>query len=320
MNLNKPNDALLSAFLITYLGKLPAYFDFWAKSCESNHKNFHWFVYTDQITEVYVKNKAVTLVPITFDKICQDMQNVFGISIPIQNTRIVCDIRLMLYPLRKSYENLEKYDFIGYTDIDVMYGKIIDFLPENIAKYSMISAHTDRPCGPFTLFNKKYLHDICSHKTIRSFFEQEFEEKIYKSKTYSENSTTFKPMSGNSIKDKIAKEMGFSHLDEAKIVVSIAQKFAPVFCNAEPLQPAMTNGFHYRKAFAIWNEGRLYVNDVFGVKKEGAFFHFSRFKNRSRFKSNPYVLGGGKIGICKYGFISIKSRWTKLKLFLSLLY
>jgi len=316
----KPQGLLLSAFLIIYLGPLPDYFDFWAKSCEPNHKNFHWFVYTDQILERKETNRAVTLIPLTFDRLCQDAKNILGINIPVQNTRIVCDCRLLLYPLRKDHENMEIYDFIGYSDIDVIYGKILDFLPENMMDYSLIAGHEGRPCGPFTLFNKKYLPAICNHKTIKTFFEQDPGNNLYANEDYSEASSTFKPMTGNTIKDKIAQKINFAHLDESKQVKIIAEKFAPVFCKADSLQPTMIDGFSHRKAFAVWDKGHLYVKDIWGTKKEGAFFHFSRFKNRSRFKVNPQVLNTDHLGIYKYGFINIRSWQTKIKLFLTLLY
>ncbi|WP_419664177.1 DUF6625 family protein [Desulfosarcina variabilis] len=38
-----------SAFLLPFMGPLPPYFAFWAKSCEANKDDFHWFVYSDQI-------------------------------------------------------------------------------------------------------------------------------------------------------------------------------------------------------------------------------------------------------------------------------
>ncbi len=92
----------LSAFLIIYFGELPSYFDFWAKSCDPYHKQFHWFVYSDQINQKIEVNKAVTLVPYGFERLCSDLKKFLDINIPNKNTRIICDCRLMLYPLREK--------------------------------------------------------------------------------------------------------------------------------------------------------------------------------------------------------------------------
>jgi len=308
------------AFLIIYLGKLPSYFDFWAKSCETNHENFHWFIYNDHIDSKRLFNKAVTIVPYTFETLCRDLKNTFNIHVQSKNTRIVCDCRIMLYPIRKNEEALDNFDLIGYSDLDILYGQIKTFLPENALNYSMISAHDNRPCGPLTLFNKKYLQDICKSKKIKGFLELDHGDELYESQEYSNSASKFKPMSGNTIKDKIAKKIKLTHLDESEDLVEIAEHFAPVFCKAIPLQPTMGKGFNHRKAIAFWDKGRLYIQDVFGHKKEGAIFHFSRFKNRTRFVIDPHALDANQLGIYKYGIIEIKTKLTKLKMLLSLLY
>lgn len=310
----------LSAFLIIYLGRLPAYFEFWAKSCEPNHEKFHWYVYNDCLENKIEHNKAVTLVPYDFKTLCIDLKTVFNIHIHPANTRIVCDCRLMLYPIRKKKDNLEQYDFIGYSDIDVIYGQIARFMPEQPYTYSMISANDGWPCGPFTLFNKKYLYDICNNKKIKKLLESDHGNAFYSSKEYSDSVSKFKPMSGNRIKDKISEKINFTHLDESDELVQIAKEMAPVFCKADPLQPTLTKGFNHRKSIAFWDKGQLFVRDVFGHEKEGAFFHFSRLKNRTRFKVNSEILNSSQFGIYKYGFLKIKSKITKLKMLLSLLY
>lgn len=312
--------ACRSAFLIIYLGKLPGYFDFWAKTCAPNHDTCHWFVYNDHIRERTEYNKAVTIVPYTFEALCSDMASKAGIHIPDRNTRIVCDCRVMLYLLRKAEDHLDQYDFIGYSDIDVVYGRINDFLPENPTDYALISAHEHRPCGPFTLFNRTYLGQILSDPRIKTYLEYNFGNQVYDSAAYTEAESAFKPVSGNRQKDQIRDQTDFKHLDESDELVEIAARFAPVFCSPDSLQPTMTKGFNHRKAIAFWNRGRLTIVDNLGHKREGAFFHFSRFKNRKRFKVDPDVLSADHIGIYKYGFIAYKSPWTFIKLFLTMLY
>ena len=309
-----------SAFLIIYLGPLPDYFDFFARTCLPNKDLFHWFVYTDQVTDKKTVNDAVTLVPMTFERLRQQAMEELDIRIPVQHTRIVCDCRLLLYSLRKTHEPLEEYDFIGYSDLDVLYGRIGNFLPPDMQEYVMISGHDHRPCGPFTLFNRRFLESICAHESVRAFFEQDPGEGFYTSEAYNKKECTFMPMSGNTAKDRTAERICFAHLDESESVTAIAEQLGPVLCQADPLQPAMTGGINHRKAFAVWDNGRLVVQDILGRKKEGAFFHFSRFKNRSRFKVNPAVLEKDRFGIYKYGFIPVTSSWTKLKLWATLLY
>ncbi|MCF6247155.1 MAG: hypothetical protein L3J69_07315 [Desulfobacula sp.] len=308
------------AFLVIYLGKLPDYFDHWAKTCEPNHGNCHFFVYNDHIDVKQKHNKAVTLVPYSFEDLCSDLKETLNIHIHPQNTRIVCDCRVMLYPLRKEKDALDKFDFIGYTDLDVVYGLIAGFLPENPLQYSMICAHNNRPCGPFTLFNRNFLNDICRQGKLKDFFEASQDDSFYSGKAFSNAISKFMPMSGNTKKDLISEKIKFCHLDESNILIELAQCHAPVFCKSESLQPAMTKKINHQKTTALWENGHLYVKDNWGNKKEGAFFHFSRFKNRSRFKITKNALNADQLGIYKYGIIDAGSKLTRLKIFLTQLY
>jgi hypothetical protein len=308
------------AFLILYLGELPAYFKYWAKTCEPNHDHFHWFVYNDRIAQKEVYNQAVTLVPYSFERLCSDLKSSLHIHLPPQNTRVVCDCRTILYALRKDADLLDRYDFIGYSDLDVVYGDITRFLPENPGRYSLISAADHRPCGPFTLFNRTYLRAILENDRIKTRLEQTFGNLPAAQPGLQGDGSTFKPMSGNSTKDKIAEHLNFAHLDESEELVEMAEVHAPVFCRAVPLQPAMGRWFDHRRAFALWDKGRLYVRDIWGHQKEGAVFHFSRFKNRSRFQITSHALEADLLGIYKYGIIDARPLSTRFKMLLTLLY
>lgn len=309
-----------SAFLVLYFGPLPDYFKYWAKTCEPNHETCHFFVYTDQTKSKYQYNKAVTIIPYTFEQLCRDAAARFDIHIPAKNTRIACDCRLLLFGLRRGEENLDQYDLVGYTDLDVIYGKICNFLPLNPKSFSMISAHDNRPCGPFTLYRKSVLDDICTDKKIKAFFESSKAESFYSTKSFTDSKSKFMPMSGNSVKDRIAHSICFTHLDESDLLISIAMKHGPVCCRAHPLQPTMTGRINHRKPLALWHKGRLSVRDAFGRQAEGAVFHFSRFKNRSRFKVSNDGLDADRFGVYKYGITSINSGLASLRLHISMLY
>ena len=299
------SDNFSFAFLNIYFGKLPDYFDFWAKTCEPNFNNFHWFVYNDHVDKKKSVNNAVTLVPYNFNMLCQDFSRTLGISIHPKNTRIVCDCRVIFYPIRSKHENLDDFDFIGYSDIDMLYGQLDKFLPKNVKQYSMISAHDGRPCGPFTLFNRQYLLDICRNIKFKQAIEMNGKHGFFESQDYTDEKSIYKPMLA---------------IDESQMLVDISKMFAPVFCKADPLQPTRMRGLNHRKAVAFWNNGRLFVMDWLGRKKEGAFFHFSRYKSRTRFAIDYQKVNSNNFGVYKYGFTDTKSKLNKLKMLLSLFY
>ena len=274
-----------SGFLVPFFGPLPSYFPFWAKSCEVNHQNFHWYVYNDAIERKINFNEAVTLIPYSFAEMIKDFRSYLGIDISSGHVRRVCDYRLMYYFIRQEREDFSEYDFIGYTDIDMIYGKIVEFIPDNISDYSMISANDGKPCGPFTLIKKSSMHLLADSDFVRRSMES-YDHKCF---------------------------------DESVELVRIIAGENSTFCSCDPIQPALMAGFNYRKTFSIWNNGVLRVFDSRWHEKEGGFHHFSRYKNRQRFKVEENVLQNQHWGCCKYGIIPIRSRWTTLFLRFSLL-
>jgi len=269
-----------SVFLVPFFGFLPGYFPFWAKSCEGNYQNFHWYVYNDKIGRKIVYNKAVTLIPYSFDEMISDFKNHIGMDISSGHVRRVCDYRMLYYFIRKGKEDLDRYDFIGYTDMDLIYGEIIKFIPSNANNYSVISANNGRPCGPFTLINKSCMDLIIESGIVKCNIES-YDHKCF---------------------------------DESFELINILSIDKPFFCDCDPIQPALTDGFNHRKTFSIWSNGVLRVFDNRWNVKEGGFHHFSRYKNRKRFKVEEISVPGDYWGCCKYGIIPIQSRWENLLL------
>jgi hypothetical protein len=270
--------SLKFAFLVPFFGKLPPYFDFWAKSCELNHERFHWFVYSDQISSSYELNKSVTMIPYQFEEMRSDISNILHINIPEENKRKVCDYRIMFYFLRRHREPLDLFDYIGYTDVDMVYGKIEDFFPENIQQYVMISADEGRPCGPFTLIKRSSLQTLLHSVDIKRCFEAEDHLKF----------------------------------DESERLLSLIRGgLDPVFCHHSPLQPQRAERFNYKRCLSIWENGKVSVWDSRCNKKAAAFFHFSRFKGRNKFIIRTDALQSQNWVICKYGIFPLRSKAAK---------
>jgi len=263
------------AFLVPFFGTLPPYFEFWAKSCEANHDRFHWFVYSDQITASYKLNDAVTMVPYQFEEMRADFSNILNINIPEQNRRKVCDYRLMFYFLRRHKEPLDSFDYIGYTDVDMVYGKIADFMPENVDQYAMISANEGKPCGPFTLIKRPMLNILLESDELKNCLETEDHLKFDES---------------------------------VKLMNIIKGVNNPVFCHFSPLQPMRSDGFNYKRCLAMWEDGKVSVRDCRGNKLDGAFFHFSRFKGNKKFKIRGSAIQSPQWVVCRYGIFVAKSK------------
>jgi len=263
------------AFLVPFFGPLPPYFDFWAKSCETNYERFHWFVYSDQISSSYELNTAVTMIPYTFAEMKNDFVTLLNINIPEQNKRKVCDYRIMFYFLRRHREPLDLFDYIGYTDVDMIYGKIAEFLPEDMQQYAMISADEGRPCGPFTLIKRSSFETLRHSDDVKRCLEAEEHLKF----------------------------------DESERLLNLVRGGQnQVFCHYSPLQPQRSAQFNYKRCLSIWEQGSVAVWDCRGNKIEGAFFHFSRFKGNKKFKVRNEAIQNPKWVVCRYGIFVVKSK------------
>jgi hypothetical protein len=273
-----------SAFLVPFFGDLPAYFSFWAKSCETNHENFHWFVYNDRTASAYSLNEAVTMIPYQFDEMIADFKKMLSLKISGYRLRNVCDYRIMFYFLRRDREPLDDFDFIGYTDMDMIYGRLSDFLPSDMSRYAMISADDGKPCGPFTLISRSAVQSLSGFDKLKLIIQNQVHVSF----------------------------------NEAEDLMNFVSGGNPVFCHTDPLQPARTPGFNFRKTFSVWDKGRVKVWDNRGNEKEGGFYHFSRYKNKHGFRVKADALDREQWAVYRYGITDIRSKWMSYLLKLSL--
>lgn len=273
-----------SAFLVPFFGDLPPYFDFWAQSCEANHEHFHWFVYNDQISSRSQLNKAVTLIPYQFEEMKADLKSVLDLNIPGKHLRRVCDYRLLFYWIRREEEALDTFDFIGFTDMDMVYGELMAYMPENPLQYGMISADDDRPCGPFTLMKRDRM------ELLRQYpgFREEMERVEHRS------------------------------FNEAVALMEIFAQDMPVHCRADELQPGMASNINSVHLFGVWDRGRVTVTDCWRRQREGGFYHFSRYKDKDRFAIDSAIVSRDQWAIHKFGICDPKTLWNRVKMTLSL--
>jgi hypothetical protein len=274
-----------SAFLLPFMGPLPSYFKFWAKSCEINKDDFHWFVYSDQVESQGPVNAAVTLIPYSFGKMISDFKNFLNIEINNDNSRRICDFRLLFYFLRRDQEQLDRFDFIGYTDMDMVYGRLSRFMPPGMDCYTMISADNGHPCGPFTLMRLDRVRTLGHNDVVRAEMSKQ-------------------------------RHRSFNESDEFLTIVADGDAY---WCNADALQPMVVPPFNHRQVFSIWNNGHVTVYDNRGHKKDAGFHHFSRYKNRKRFKICGEPENNPVWAVCKRGILPIRSNWTLVKLWMSLI-
>jgi len=274
-----------SAFLLPFIGPLPSYFPFWAKSCEINADAFHWFVYSDQTDALAHVNPAVTIIPYRVEEIVKDFKEFVGIQIDGGNLRMLCNFRLLFYFLRRDREPLHQFGFIGYTDMDMIYGRLSRYLPDNMEQYAMVSADRARPCGPFTLIRTDRVETLSANDAVRKAMTMDVHRP-------------------------------FDESEEFLHIVAGGDQF---WSQPDPLQPAMTWSFNHRKMFSVWEKGNVTVYDNRGHKRTGGFHHFSRYKDRPTFRILGSPEQDRKWAVCKKGIFPLRSTRDWLRLWLTLI-
>lgn len=112
-----------------YFGKLPAMFDLWAQSCGQN-PDFLFVVFTDD-THTKALPKNVQIKNLSFQALHKLVQSKFDFPIALQSPYKLCDYRPAFGYIFEEY--LQNCSYWGYCDMDLIFGNITKFLPEETA-------------------------------------------------------------------------------------------------------------------------------------------------------------------------------------------
>jgi len=143
-----PNSLPRVCFILPYFGKWPVWTPLFLESCSQN-KGFTWLLFGNQKglknTPTNVKWQKMTLKE--FNKLAKyETKLPFEIRTPYK----VCDAKPMYGDIFKKY--LAKYQFWGYTDLDIIYGDLNSFsVRKKLLKYDIYFPY-NTPVGHFTIF------------------------------------------------------------------------------------------------------------------------------------------------------------------------
>lgn len=116
------------AFIIPYFGKFNNYFQLFLNSCATN-KEVTWLLFTDNQDE-YNFPENVIVNKISFQELKNQIQLKFDFPVELNYVYKLCDLRPMYGDIFTKY--LQGYDFWGYCDTDLIFGKISDFVNDEI--------------------------------------------------------------------------------------------------------------------------------------------------------------------------------------------
>ena len=142
------------AIICIYMGKLPKSFEFWLESCKNN-REIDWILITDQDDIKMGTIKNFKIIKSSLKELKNRFEKKLRMSISLEKPYKLCDYK-------PSYgfffeEELVGYDYWGYCDMDMIFGRILKVLPKNlIVKYDKILKN-----GHLTLYkNNNYINNI----------------------------------------------------------------------------------------------------------------------------------------------------------------
>lgn len=147
------------ALIMPYFGTWPQWIDLFFDSCISNY-DVDFYFYTDcDIPDIKANNLYFQTT--TFSNYCEMVSSRLGVDFHPSHPGKLCDLKPFYGFIHQDV--LNKYDFWGFGDIDLVFGNIRHFYTEELLnQYDVLSTHFDRISGHFALFrnNEKY-RNIC---------------------------------------------------------------------------------------------------------------------------------------------------------------
>ncbi|GAB2827966.1 DUF6625 family protein [Ferruginibacter profundus] len=138
------------AILTCWYGSYPWYFPYFIHSCKYN-ASIDFIIITDNTEPIIDKPKNVIIFYKTLNEIKVICLRKLGIIVNIDYPYKLCDFK-PAYGYLFS-EIINKYDFWGHGDIDLVYGNIRYFITDEVLKnYDVISSRHDYITGSFCLF------------------------------------------------------------------------------------------------------------------------------------------------------------------------
>jgi hypothetical protein len=274
-----------------YFGKLPWYFNLFLKSCETNPTiDFLFFLNEEVIGEV---PKNVKIIDFTLSKFNFLATEKLNLIINIINGYKLCDLKPAYGVIFQSY--LVNYDFWGICDIDLVFGRIREFMTEDLLNnYDVISVKDSFPSGYFLLFKNK--------DEINNLFKKSKDyKKIFQtSKNYcfDECGGAYdEVMNGMSILDADTETESMHHI-LVKEQNTINVHFDLLIIEGTPGK-------------LKWNKGILSYKDEYEI----LLYHFSNYKSNNfsaikKWSVIPDIYYIDKYNIRKKSYLGIRPIWT----------
>lgn len=149
-----------------YFGKFPWYFNFFIKSCELN-ETVNFIVFSDSIYDKYLPQN-VEIIPFKLFDFNVLATEKLGFRINVINPYKLCDFKPAYGLIFAEY--IRNYSFWGMCDIDIIFGRIREFVTDDLLdEYDIVNTRHDYLTGSFLLFRNT--------ETINNLFRKSKDHK-----------------------------------------------------------------------------------------------------------------------------------------------
>lgn len=117
-----------AVFIVPYFGSFHSYFQLTLNSMGTN-SDFEWLIFTDS-TQPFQYPPNVRVVRWSFDQLKEYVQGKFDFPIALDKPYKLCDFKPAYGYIFEEY--IAEYPFWGHCDLDVIFGKLGDFLTDDL--------------------------------------------------------------------------------------------------------------------------------------------------------------------------------------------
>lgn len=159
------------ALIQVWIGEFPEYFKYHLMTCETQKIDF--FIFTDQEVQESHKKPNVRYFKITLSQVSEMLSSKLEKRVNIEFPYKLCDVK-PAYP-DLFYEFTKDYEFVGWYDIDTLFGDIDSWISPHLRDYDIVSfgeagSIYDRCSGPLCLVrNVERIREI--YKSDSNFYE-----------------------------------------------------------------------------------------------------------------------------------------------------
>lgn len=259
-------------FVVPYFGKLPSNIEIFLKTCEYN-KNFNWLLFTDDKTKYQYPDNVLN-VQCTFEQFVNKIQKKIKIPISVNTPKKLCDYKPAYGYICEN--ELKRYDFWGYCDLDQMFGDLNKFIKDEILeKYDKLFC-----LGHMTIFrnnektNKLFMKEINDKTYLKTNYKQIFQD---------ENNNVFDEWPDKIVNiNVLAQIYNIPTYYESNMVdiVPFRSTFVDTQYSVEKQEWNIDNS---RKNFIVlWEQGKIYIctkNRIGNISKvEVGYVHMQKRK------------------------------------------